>query len=212
MTPLVALRSVLTNSTSSLRTNLQKTITRHSLFTVISDPSSVLYVSPDRRSSARTSSPPTTWYNKIWVRTAGSRLARASRPRSSKASSVGANTVKGPVPCNALAWFVSVSALTKVGKPVSVAVNTMSDGGTRTLLMMWTTPLDAKLSKLRIRVSPLSLTQKPNRPLSTSISSPLSAFTFPSVKSRRSNSPSTTWYKRTLVKTSVFERRLLIVS
>src|SRR4249919_3649831 len=73
--------------------------------------------------------PETTWYSRIFLSAAGSLRRPSSVPAGSaaKAASVGAKTVKGPLP-----WSVSTrpAALTAVSRvlnePASVAVSTMS--------------------------------------------------------------------------------------
>src|SRR5664279_1818749 len=92
------------------------------------DPSTdVAEVSPTTLSAV--TEPETTWYRRIFLRAAGSLRRPSSVPAGSaaKAASVGANTVKGPLP-----WSVSTrpAALTAVSRvlnePASVAVSTMS--------------------------------------------------------------------------------------
>src|SRR4051812_17707619 len=73
--------------------------------------------------------PETTWYRRTFLSAAGSLRRPSSVPagRAANAASVGANTVKGPLP-----WSVSTrpAALTAVSRvlnePASVAVSTMS--------------------------------------------------------------------------------------
>src|SRR4249920_2440789 len=94
----------------------------------IGDPSTdVAEVSPTTLSDV--TEPATTWYRRTFLRAAGSlrRPSRVPAGSAANAASVGANTVKGPVP-----WSVSTrpAALTAVSKvlnePASVAVWTTS--------------------------------------------------------------------------------------
>src|SRR6478735_2184077 len=94
----------------------------------IGEPSTdVAEVSPTTWSAV--TAPETTWYRRIFLRAAGS-LSRPSRvPAGSaaKAASVGANTVKGPLPCSVSTSPAAVAAVRRVLKePASVAVWTMS--------------------------------------------------------------------------------------
>ena len=94
------------------------------IVTVISSPCNVMaIVFPGLVKSPEAMLPATTWYNKIWVKGSSAGIAG----KALKASFVGANTVKGPTPCNTSTKLVagvnSVKAVTKVENVGSAAAN-----------------------------------------------------------------------------------------
>src|SRR3954452_9431757 len=94
----------------------------------IGDPSTeAADVSPTTLSAV--TEPGTTWNSRIFLRAAGSLRRPSSVPAGSaaKAASVGANTVKGPLPSSVSARPAALTAVTRVlNDPASVAVSTMS--------------------------------------------------------------------------------------
>merc|ERR1719424_2344046 len=112
------------------------------IVTFTSCPSRVLTCSPFLRSAATTSAE-TTWYFKTCTRAlmfAGLRSsARTPFGKLSKAASVGAKTVNGPLPDRTVARLAFVTAATRVLRPLDVAssgiVGAAKPGGINTLLM-----------------------------------------------------------------------------
>jgi len=137
--------------------------------------------------------------------------------RSAKASSVGANTVKGPSLESVPAKSAAVTAATRVSNdPLPTATSIIVPkshssgagaasgvGGMSTASITWMTPLQAGTSGM---ITLESLTFTPSSRL-ISTSAPLTVATGPLVRSPLSTLPETTWYVKILVRAGMSSRR-----
>ena len=128
-------------ATSARMTFASLTITPSPTVKVKSSPFTAAATMPSVTAEDGTA-PDTTWYRRMSVSAAfPSSLSRAARstPAAVKASSVGANTVKGPSPCNVesnSAWITAATSESCIPVPcATVGISTKSAGGIRTLSM-----------------------------------------------------------------------------
>ncbi len=169
----------------------------------MSEPSSVVNVSPSERLPDKAVAP-TTWYLRIsanWPVGSASKSATAS-PRAAKASSVGAKSVNVPAAESAPASSAATTAASSVSwRGLLATMSTIEVGCVITASMTCTTPLSASIS-VTVIIAWLMYALESNSDTKASVPSSISTI-WPSERSPAITLPLATWYCRMLASAPV---------
>ncbi len=167
------------------------------MVTVMSEPSSVVNVSPSERLPDMAVAP-TTWYFSISASCpvgSASSASIVSCPSAAKASSVGAKSVNGPSPESAPARSAAITAASSVSwRGLLTTISTIEVGCVMTASITCTTPLSASMS-VTVIMAWLMYAIWSNRDTNASVPSSISTI-WPSERSPAITLPLATWYWR----------------